>query len=683
MKHKKKLQKILDSQALDQLEPFRSPQAWEPLDKDDKALLALLFVKQGEAQLREDYKKALESFEIASNISQNDPMILFSQGETLAFWISNETYLEEACKIFQRVVNALPTFFDGWCCWAVTLMRLGLLRDETTYYQDAHHKFVEALAVGADQPPDVLAQFYWQWGVCWFGLGNLSGEAVDFRASIEKYQKAAACGLDDPHFWSDYGHSLIDLGCLVGRQELFLEAIDCYKKTVGMDPRYFDAWLNLGCAYHKLFIMTNQEEHYRSASLSFQKASELESDSPVLWLRWAQVNTLAGKITRDVEKLRLAIHYYEKADHCHPNEAQILLGWGETLLLWGTHLEDLNLLKQAEEKFSRTIDLIPDNVEVWYLYGSCLNELGRYFGEEQYYYKAIEKFHQGLSLNRNDPLLWYGLALAHYAIGDQRHDEVMVEKAVRYCTRVIEFGGHGMPQFWNDWGVALMKLGEMTNNPTHIEAALDKFEHALSEYHDDPSGAGVDPEWLYNYGCALDFLGDFNEDPNYYEKAIQVLEKVLEIEPGYVHARYNLALSLSHLAELTADVECFQKSLEHFQVLVSNDREDEMGWNDWGLTLLNYAQLINDMARPEEGQKIYEMAEGKLLHAVALGSTQAFYTLACLYSLTGNYPSAMHYLERAKEANNLPPLEDVMHDEWLDGLRRTQAFRNFITQLTK
>jgi tetratricopeptide (TPR) repeat protein len=179
----------------------------------------------------------------------------------------------------------------------------------------------------------------------------------------------------------------------------------------------------------------------------------------------------------------------------------------------------------------------------------------------------------------------------------------------------------------------------------------------------------------------LDFLGDYTEDAAYYEKAAEVLSKVLRIDPEYYHARYNLALALSHLGETSSDIHALQKANELFELLLEKDNEDEMAWNDWGLSLLHLAQLIEDPLNTELARKCFEEAENKFLHAAALGFTPAFYNLACLYSLNGNASTAMHYIERAELAGSLPPIEDLMHDDWLYFLRQTPTFRHFLSQL--
>ena len=227
-----------------------------------------------------------------------------------------------------------------------------------------------------------------------------------------------------------------------------------------------------------------------------------------------------------------------------------------------------------------------------------------------------------------------------------------------------------------------MKLGEITNDRTHIEQAAEKFELAISGRLDALDGDDVELEWLYNYGCSLDFLGDFNDEGIYYEKAIQVLSHVLKIDPEYHHARYNLALSLSHLGELNSDVNYFNHSVEVFQEVVQNEPEDEMAWNDYGLAFLHLAILTYDPTiNSELCDQFFLQAETRFQKAISLGNQHAFYNLASLNALRNNPIEAIHYLEKGELANALPPIDDVIHDEWLDSLRDQPAYRLFISRL--
>jgi hypothetical protein len=86
---------------------------------------------------------------------------------------------------------------------------------------------------------------------------------------------------------------------------------------------------------------------------------------------------------------------------------------------------------------------------------------------------------------------------------------------------------------------------------------------------------------------------------------------------------------------------------------------------------------------PEEGVSVFELAESKLLHALTLGQLNASYHLACLYSLMGNYTASMSYLERASRTGVITSIEELLHDEWLEGVRQTPEFHTFYNGLKR
>lgn len=384
-----------------------------------------------------------------------------------------------------------------------------------------------------------------------------------------------------------------------------------------------------------------------------------------------------------MEAMQMSFHKFEKGASLCPDNPQILSAWAEAQMVVGAQKGRLDYLKEALKKIEKSLDLQPEHPLSWYIYGNCLSELGRYFADPDFYQQAIEKFQSGLSVMRDDALLWYGLAQAHFAIGELQHNALMIEKATRFCARVMEFGGDVNPTIWNDWGIALMKLGVMQQDRQLLQSSLEKFEQAIKRHCEKNDPATIDPQWLYNYGCALDFLGDLLEDERYYERAIKILTQVLVLDPNFHHAKYNLAIAYSHLGEANSDIELLHKADEQFQAILNIDPEDEMAWSDWGVTLIHLARMVEDLSHSEQSLKIYLQAESKLLQAASLGNLGIFYHLSCLYSLLGNYNTAMHYLERAHEAKTLPSIDSLMEDEWLEGLRDTPAFQQFIKEERK
>lgn len=678
----KHLQDLLAKSDFEQLTPFRSESAWSEMTQNERELLALLLMAEGEHYLQEKNSKAHDSFDAAARVAPHNPQLFYRQAMALAMEEDNASCLNIACKSLEKAVALNPNFFEAWHAWGNLLMRIGASFDELSTLQKADEKFLSASQCCPAGEQSKLAHLCWQWGLCWQYQGKLSGEACDLYQALEKYRQAEEAGLSRFEFWNDYGDATASLSRLLSSKELLFKASDLYRAAIKLSPDNAASWCSLSCCLYRIFEFTNEEIHFSLAQEGFSRAAGLNPQDFLIWLNWGALLAEAGKRRHDMAMLSAGNEKFVQAAACEQDNSALLSRWGEALLVWGTYSESIELLREAQTKLVRSLEIDAENVDTWYFYGICLSEIGRYFSDESFYKQSIEKFEYAFTLSPQHPLLWHGCALAHFALGDMNGDIALLETASAYCTRVFEYS-HGVvpPHFWNDWGVVFMKLSELSNVQQHVESAIEKFEQALGLNLPEEERRNRDPEWWYNYGCALDFLGDFTEDSRDYERAIGILTQVLEHDPSFLHVRYNLALAWSHLAELTDDIESFQKAIDHFHALLQANSEDEGAWNDCGVALINLSQLMNDPAHPEKAREILVQAEAKFMQAMALGSTQVFYNLACLYSLNGNYTAAMHFLERSDNAGSLPAVDDMLYDDWLDGLRQTPDFRQFLIQL--
>lgn len=677
-----KFKSFLASNDFSQLTHYMDPVSWGPMSNDDRELLAMLFLKQGELQLIQGDNKVLHSFELASKIAPQSTLIHYTQGAIFAEKGENVRCLSEACKAFEKVTELDPQYYDAWDCWGNMLIRLGQINDNIADFYCADDKFMQIERLQFhENDSKILGKVYWQRAMCWLHIGRHSGEASDYSRSVELFRIAEEKDSSHPDFYRNFGSALYELGTLLGRKELFEEACIYFRKYTKMASNVLDGWLNLAACCQRLFEYSCEAHYFSEADEAYERAIELNNEDPNIWLGWGELYINTGKAIKDIERIQSSLEKFDMALTLDKHSPNALLFWGEAHMLIATHTEDLELLREAERKIRTATDQDRENPDAWYIHGVCLSELGRYFHDEKYYYQAIEKFQLGLSLNPNSILLMHGMSMAHFFIGDITNDHQMVEQSTRLCSRMNEIEPNLPSQFLNDWGVAYMRLGEITGEKIHIEAAAEKFEQAISLRIESKRGEEVEVEWLYNYGCSMDFLGDFHEEPLYYEKAIQVFSHLVKNDPEHQLARYHLALALFHLGELNGDLESLHQAVDLFHELIEQDPEDEMAWNDYGLTLLHLAVLTYEPATQGGSQALFEQAESKFQQAVALGNMHAFYNLACLYALMNNPTAAVHYLERADNCGTLPSIIDVMHDEWLEGIQNDPLYRQFISRL--
>jgi tetratricopeptide (TPR) repeat protein len=681
--YKKILEEIYSSHAFERLDSFTDSKEWEYLNDEERELLSLLFVMQGEKQLIEGNNQVLESFRIANVISPNNSRILYRQGLAFSNQSQNLFCLKTACKIYESTLELQPDYFEAWHGLANSLVLIGTLNHDSLCLGEAINKYKQAEKFSDKIGTQKLAGFYRDLGLCWYSSGKLSGEPQDFRQALTLYQKCARLGLNTSFFWNDYGNAINEIAQLVNKPKLMIEAVEMYWKSIKLTPHYHPGWYNLATSLKVLYQIQPQEAYYAFANESFEQVSKLDPQNTNVWIKWGELQAYRGRIQRDIQNLKDSCKKFEVADVCDPNHSLVLSSWGEALLLIGSWTEDLEVLKEALRKIHKSLEIQKDNARLWFLYGSCLNELGKYYNEEKYFLDAIEKFQLGLQLDSNDTLLWYGIALSFFALGQLREDDALVYEASQYFMKAIESGGENMPQFWNDWGLALMRLSNMTDEKRYLESSINKFEQALRISSKGGTKDPNDVDWLYNLGCAYELLGDYEEETAIFEKAAHLFKKVLEIDPSFFTAYFNLACVSSRLGEVTGDIDFLFEANKNFEKALNYDPEDDQAWNEWGISLVNIAELIKDPLRPDLSQKFYAEAEKKFVFSAGLGNTSAAYHLACLYSLTGNFEASIHFLEKCMKDKALPPLDDLLVDDWLKNLRQTPLFISFLSQIER
>jgi len=669
------IKEICDTSDFDRLRDFDEPKQWEGMTESDRELLGSLFVKVGEKRLVEGDGQASRFFDIASQVAPFAAEVFHKQGIAYASNHENIRCLINATDKFKKAVEINTKFFEAWYRWGDALAGLGVLCSESARFVDADEKFRTAERLLPNNI-DTQAEFFWKWGVMWLMLSQLSGEAYDCNIAIKKFKEAETLGCRDAAFWNDYGKALLDMDGYLDNEEFAVEAVRLLRKSVAESSDYFEGWQNLAFGLQILYERIGQEKLFLEAYESFSKAARINADKFDLWLRWGQLLANSGKTKKHVNRLEMSLAKFSIAKRCQPDNHIVYRLWGEALTYLGSFVDSLEMLRHGESKIIESLELSPESPMSWYCYGVCLNERGKYFDDEGYFEQAIERFKYGMMFVENNAIFSYGIGMSYLLMGEMEHDVVLLGKASQYFKRA-EVSGEVPSHFWNDWGVALMRQGELFHDRKYFEDAVSKFEVIIEG---SPTGI-VDPEWLYNYGCALDSLGEFSGDEEHYERAIQVLTQVLVIDSTHYDACYNLAVALTHLGEIVYELDYYYKAIELYNVVVSEDDEDDMAWNEWGMALLSVSQMIKDPAQPQASRGFRDDAEAKLLNAVSLGNIPALYNIAALYSLDGNYDAAIYYLERSFTNGGLPPVEEMLQDEWFDGLNDTTVFLEFLRSL--
>ena len=339
----------------------------------------------------------------------------------------------------------------------------------------------------------------------------------------------------------------------------------------------------------------------------------------------------------------------------------------------GKAMERIDLIIEGENRILQIAEEEEDDPEIWRAHGHICMILGEYFHDLDIFYQAIEKFQVGLSLDRTQHALWHAMASTYSLIGEREDCPEEYERALRFYQKAIAL--YPATHYIIDYAIALSKYGEITQDQSSLEKACVQFENILSK---QKQAIYQHPDWLFYYACALDALGEFYEDESIYMRSIEYLAHVLMIDPDFTIAHHRSAVALSHLGELSGELLHFEHALHHIRLAAKQDEDNEQILCDWAIILMHIAQRT---IHPSEAEQLWHDAERKLLHAVQLGSASGYYHLGCLHALLGYVDSALMMLEKAEKLEGLPPLNEMVEDEWLDNMRNSPSFQDLMERL--
>ncbi len=627
--------------------------------------------------LKGDLYHGLELFESATKLDPYNPKLFYAQGLSLFQYGSEEgreKALHLAGKKFKVATALNPKYFDAWQAWGSVLCTLGLTFREHHYFQEALEKLLKAVSFSAQQNSDSLAELNWDIGIVYSHLAENSGEALDLHQAIEAFQNASFFQQTlSSDFWRDFGIASLKFAGQISDIRFYIKAINCFRQAITLEPSCAKGWTLQAKSLQKLYDLTHDEDHFSQANECYTTATQLQPDNSSIWLSWAQFLAESTRRSPDNKRLRSCIEKCHRAYAIEPDQPIVQAVWAEALAHLGEARERIDLIFDGHNKVADAIENESGLPEIWFSFGMCLLAMARYFNDEDHYYQAIEKFQSGISIDRTSHTNWHAIGNTYAKLGKQNNDVENLEKSLRFYQRAIDL--HPCSFYIIDYATALSKLGEMNHNQKYLDDAIAQFEKALGMQR---NAIYLHPNWFYHYACTLDALGDFHEEDFYYLKAIEILTHVLMIDPDFHEVHHRLALTLSHLGELTSEIDHFFRAIHHFRLSLRHDEENDTVILDWAITLINLAQHSHDSS---EADQFYRDAEHKLITSAKLGNLQSYYHLSCLHSLLGNYEVSLRYLEKAYKADSLPPIDEILQDDWLDGLRCTGDFREFLSHL--
>jgi tetratricopeptide (TPR) repeat protein len=299
--------------------------------------------------------------------------------------------------------------------------------------------------------------------------------------------------------WHIKGYSLAAMG-------LWEKAIECYDRSLALEPNHAQTWTNKGRC---LAALEQREE----AIECYDRAVDL---NPLLADAWNNKGVALDHLGQRDE----AIVCFDRALSLNPQYAE---SWSNK----ATSLLDLGRQQEAISCIDRALELSPENAMMWNNKGQLLTGLG-------YWEEALTCFDRALALNPRLAEAWSCRAETLSYLGNR-------EEAIDCCDRALVLDPRHTVAL-NNKGANLSALGRrkeaiacydwvLTLNPQDAVAwnnkannlvALDRADEAMACYE---RAVALDPEYAhawFNKAATEDRLGRRRDAARSYERFLTV-----------------------------------------------------------------------------------------------------------------------------------------------------------------
>ncbi|MFW9996685.1 MAG: tetratricopeptide repeat protein, partial [Candidatus Odinarchaeota archaeon] len=234
-----------------------------------------------------EYERALEHYQL---LQDKEPLIYRNDQESKAFnkvilllnmgvTLGSLEKLNRAVKVFNRVIEIEPDFYEAWYNKGITL-------DKQNDYSEAAKAYEKAIEIKPD--------FYEAWN----NKGTALANQGNYSEAAKAYDKATKIKPDLYVVWNNKGAALANQGN-------YPEAVKAFDKAIEIKPDFHLAWNNKGTTLDK-------QGNYPEALKSCNIAIEIKPDFYEAWHTKGAVLANQGNYSE-------AVKAYDKAIEIKPD----------------------------------------------------------------------------------------------------------------------------------------------------------------------------------------------------------------------------------------------------------------------------------------------------------------------------------------------------------------------------
>ncbi len=246
---------------------------------------------------------------------------------------------------------------------------------------------------------------------------------MNFEA-LSEYQKSEQAYLTAIEMRSDVYQVYFDYGCFLHNRKRYSEAIDCFEKSIKINPEHAPSYVSLGGLYQQAMNLVEAEK-YSAKALQLLPQSELANNNYAKVLvtqeKFEKAKVFALKAVALQQKfipalITLGSINYSLADK---NEAELI--FNNILKLDPTNLQALSLLAKClidKEQFIRAEELLQKALNLDKNDLGSMIHLSELYSAQDKFNQAWEVINDGLEKHSNSAELHFAIGIIHSQLGE-------------------------------------------------------------------------------------------------------------------------------------------------------------------------------------------------------------------------------------------------------------------------
>jgi tetratricopeptide (TPR) repeat protein len=675
------LRRILKERSFDQLAPFRNVAFSRQLAPTERQLAAQLLTLQGREQLQQSQPDWRETLGIALQVAPPEAVDVWEQqGELwleLARTRATADSAQRALQLYGQVVEQAPSRFQGWWGYARALMENCPQRP----CLDLLHKAADALEKARSLlPPNneaLTCDVHWHAARVRAALAQHTQEASDWAQAASLYKQTHS---QQPDYWLEYAQTLLQLNRCTGLKAPICYAAEALEKAVRSGSP-FNAWQLLQQIAERWALSTLDAEPFDWAVRLLRHLARRQKQDDRLRLCWGQLLLHAARVTGNEALLREAMEKLDAASRLGTPEPLVAASnrsWAQAAASFGLATDKLKWIGLAQERLDKALALSSTepghepSEELLLSQGLVLMWRALFFLDAGQMQQAVERL-RAVAEQGDQPTCWYWLASSLLHQAELGQEDMAAREAVDCIQHAINRERHCI-HYWQLSGEALMRCGELDQSVPLLQRAATAFAQALELVEPEKAPA----ELLYHYGSTLDLLGERTNQASHDDQAIELLRGAVRRDRQAIPILLALSAALHRIGDERNNPQLLYEALLQLLDAMRDEPDEGALWGQAGAICLTLWRMQTASESQSPSSLLLDRSHEYLTQAALLGAAQAHLYLATLHALMLRHELAIESLDRAERYGALPPLEELLRDDWFEPLRASPLFKAWL-----